>query len=396
MRLAKLWSLAVVVALLGAGTAASIGTAAQDAPTSTPAVPGQPSPLRETLFQAAFQSLPAPPAFIRLVRISLRPGASVPLHTHPGPEFGRVETGTLTVLVEGEVVVAEPAEDGTQSAPGIPPVGEEFPLPAGSQIVFPAGVPLSFSNRGSETVTFLAAVVLPAGNQRPPGAEWVDGTPGPGAFEGVTSLVLGDAVAPGWPAAPLAVVIDRLVLAPGESLPPRAGPTMLAVELGQFGFALVEGPQLQVSRGASGPQVAATPGTAYVLNPGDAVFFPGGMTQVPRPENDGVLVVLRLSVAPTGGAAASAGSSAAAPTGAAGATTAAFQAGATVVVTQSGVRLRDSPSTAGGVVAELGEGRELVVTGAPVEGDGIVWYPVSAADDPAVIGFIAEEFLATP
>ena len=32
------------------------------------------------------------------------------------------------------------------------------------------------------------------------------------------------------------------------------------------------------------------------LQPGDAVFFPGGMNEVPRPEADGVLVLVRLSI----------------------------------------------------------------------------------------------------
>ena len=34
------------------------------------------------------KALPAPPAFMRLVRITLEPGATSPEHTHPGPESG--------------------------------------------------------------------------------------------------------------------------------------------------------------------------------------------------------------------------------------------------------------------------------------------------------------------
>ena len=75
---------------------------------------------------------------------------------------------------------------------------------------------------------------------------------------------------------------------------------MLAVELGRFGFSLVEG-QFQVSRGNSGPNPDATPGAFYSLQPGDAVFFPAGINAVPREEDDGVLAVLRLSVLPTEG-----------------------------------------------------------------------------------------------
>jgi quercetin dioxygenase-like cupin family protein len=32
-------------------------------------------------------SYPVAPAFVRLLRITLEPGASSPLHTHPGPEI---------------------------------------------------------------------------------------------------------------------------------------------------------------------------------------------------------------------------------------------------------------------------------------------------------------------
>lgn len=374
--------------------------------------------LRETLIQAVLEGLPPPPAFVRLVRISLEPGASVPLHTHPGPEFGWVESGTLTVRAEGEVVVA-PASTGGETRPAlVPPVGEEFSLQRGDQVVYPAAVPFTFVNAGPEVATVLTAVILPAGDGSPPGSSWVDGTPGPEAMAGVRSQILGDAVVAGWPRPPLAMVVDRVALGPGETIPARPGPVLLSVELGRFGFQLMEG-QFQVSRGESGPLPNATPGASYSLGPGDAVFFPGGMTEVPRPDADGVLVLLRLSVlsaatdagtAATPSAAAGAATPAPVETTAPAATaepttlatappgTAAPAAGSTdggaVVVTASGVRLRDAPSTSAGVVSELDEGRALEIAGPAVEGDGIVWYPVRAIDDPAVAGFIAEAFIA--
>ena len=279
---------------------------------------------------------------------------------------------------------------GTGESSRVPPIGEDFDLRPGDQIVYPAGVPIAFRNQGREATTLLAVLIVPAGSGRPPASAWVGGTPGPEAEVGVTSQILGDAVTPGWPPAPIAIVLDRLALGPGESIPGRGGPVLLAVELGRFGFALVQG-QFQVSRGNSGPQPNATPGTAYALNPGDAVFFPGGMSEVPRPD-DGVLVLLRLSVLPLSGAAGATpvARTADAPAADGSAT------GTPVRVTEAGVLLRASPSTGGEVVAEVGPERELIVTGPAVEGDGIVWYPVRAVDDPTVAGFVAEDFLAPP
>jgi quercetin dioxygenase-like cupin family protein len=402
---------------------------AQDAAATPPTTAEE--PIRENLFQAILGELPPAPAFIRIVRITLQPGASVPMHTHPGPEFGRVENGVLTVRVEGDVVIAQATVSGTPQAPRVPPVGQEFDLVTGDQIVYPAGVPFSFANRTPDPVSVITAIVLPAGSGRPPGSEWVDGTPAADAMAGVTSEILGDAVAPGWPQPPFAVILDRLVLAPGEPIPARGGPVILSIELGRFGFALVDG-QFQLSRGNSGPLAVATPGAPYVLSPGDAVFFPGGMNEVPRPESDGVLVLVRLSVLnasgmvpdqaivpqadatqPTEGVPAATqapvtdrpeGAPAAAPTQAAAAPTAAPPAApaptqvpaagaGTGVINQAGVRLRSTPSATGDVVAELNQGREVLVTGPAVEGDGLQWLPIQAVDDSAVAGFVVADFV---
>lgn len=395
---------------------------AQTAPTPTAGASTSEGALSETLFQATLETLPTPPAFIRLVRITLQPGASVPVHTHPGPEFGRIESGVLTIDARGQTVISQAGADGEPQPARLPPINQPFELQSGDEIVYPSTVPFGFSNRSDQPVVVLAAVILPAGSQRPPGAQYIDGTPGPDAFQGVTSQLLGDAIASLWPNSPMTIVIDRLALAPGEPIPTRGGPVMLSVELGQFGFSLVEG-EFQVSRGGTLPQSNATPGAAYLLTQGDAVFFPGGITEVPRAENEGVLVLIRMSVLPTRSAVAgtpvagdetstppppagtappAATVAPAAPTAAAPTATAApaasdagFAVGDIVTVNDTGVRLRATPSTEGGVVTDLDPGRQLTVAGAPVEGSGLTWYPVAAVDDPTIAGFIAEEYLTS-
>ena len=172
---------------------------------------------------------------------------------------------------------------------------------------------------------------------------------------------------------------------------------LLAVESGQFGFALLQG-QFQVSGGGNAVQPNATPGSEYRLNPGNAVFFPGGINEVPRPNDGGLLVLIRLSVLSAAGGSTTlppAGDTAAdaPPANSSTAGDDPFAVGARALVTEAGVRLRGSPSTTAPVVAELQAGREVVIAGPPEEGDGIVWYPVQAADDSQVVGYIAQEFL---
>lgn len=69
-----------------------------------------------------------------------------------------------------------------------------------------------------------------------------------------------------------------------------------------------------------------------------------------------------------------------------------LEPGATVVVTEDGVRMRAAPSTSAGIIAELSRGTTLTVTGAAEEGDGLTWYPV---ENPATqqAGYVAVDYL---
>lgn len=392
-------SLFIIGILVASGQPASARRAlALQEPTTSPAAEPPAGDQQEILFQAALEALPQPPAYVQLARTTLQPGASIPLHVRPGPEFGVVESGNLTVRVGGQAVLA-PAGDGGNPEPArVMPIDEDVVLQPGDQVVYPPDVAFTLSNASQEPTTFLVLYVVPRGNQSPPSSSWVGGTPPAGALDGVSATIVGEAYALAWPESPLLVVLDRLALDPGETIPASSGPVMFGVESGRLSFALVEG-QYQISGGDSGLQANASPGARQSLTAGDAVFFPAGINQVPRPEDQTAMVLLRLSVL-------SANQVAAASTPAAGATqpaaaetpaapTATFASGTIVIVNENGVRLRSSPSTTSNVVAELDQGRKLTVTGPPEEGDGIVWYPVQANDDEAVTGYIAEEFVAT-
>jgi quercetin dioxygenase-like cupin family protein len=440
--------------VVATATVPAVGWAQEGSPAASPDAATAPG--AEPLIETTIDDAPLPPAFVRLLRITMEPGSSVPRRSHPGPKVDRVESGTLTVLAEGPTTVT--TADGAPATDA--PVDEAFTLTAGQTVTLPAETVYSFRNDGDEAVELLTVVILPAGHQRPPGISYPDGDPPEDAYEGVANQVLGDGVATLFPGEPLVVTLDRLTLGAGEPIPAAEGPVMLS--LGQDDVQVtVDGGLVQVSRTIRpGPQRESEAGEEYDLRAGDALFFPAGMAEIAR--GDGELAVLRLMIAPSdpnapatpapidpaaagvvelqtdvapsaaaadvtatpaGDAAEAVSTEAAegateepaeedaeedaAPTEAAGEPTEAVEAseaaaaapageitvGATVQTNDAGVNLRDSPTTAGAVVATLDQGVRLVITGPAEEGDGFTWYPVQGLDDPGLEGFVAVDFL---
>lgn len=68
-----------------------------------------------------------------------------------------------------------------------------------------------------------------------------------------------------------------------------------------------------------------------------------------------------------------------------------YAEGDQVVLDADHINLRDAPSADGGVIADLAIGTELTITGAAVEADGYVWYPVGTGDGQS--GYVAADFL---
>lgn len=73
--------------------------------------------------------------------------------------------------------------------------------------------------------------------------------------------------------------------------------------------------------------------------------------------------------------------------------TAEIRIGGSVAVTDSGVRLREAPSTDAAIVTELAEGQTLTVTGPAEAGSGYRWWPVRDPAAPELAGYVAAEFL---
>lgn len=363
--------------------------------------------------------LPPAPAFVRMLRINLEPGARSPLHFHPGIELDTVESGISSMTVEASADLLPAGR--TKPIPA--PEGEEFEMERGDQILIPIGTPHGYVNHQDDRNTvILGTVILPAGSDAPPGLTWVGGTPGPNALAGLSSVILGDGVATRLPTGQSAIRIERMILEPGESIPESTAPTMISVEDGRFDFTTVSG-NIQVTRSADpGPRDPAELDEEFSLDPADAAFFPEGMAEVERPESDGQLSILQLTIIPIetteDGASPVASPVAegdlavieitepeeptpaptdeadAEPTEAADAPAGELAIGATVTVTEAEVRLRDAPTVNSNIVTGLDQGAEFTITDGPVEADGFVWWAVQSTADPSIGGWVAGDFIA--
>ena len=175
---------------------------------------------------------PVAPSFVRLLRITLEPESSSPLHTHPGPEIALVERGTITVQVGGpaELTTAgETPDAGTPTAGELAPVDSEFEMTAGDQLVYLPQTSMTFRNSGSDTASILTVVLLPAGHQHPPGVTYVNGTTPGDRVRGVTPQILGDGVASTMPANGIHIVVDQLGIDTGDPIPATSSQEMLSL-----------------------------------------------------------------------------------------------------------------------------------------------------------------------
>lgn len=283
---AQLVRLLMTVVLLGTlGVGLSLRPAvstAQDAPASP-------------LVDVALDPMPLAPSFVRLIRITMAPGSSIPMRSHPGPKIDRVESGTLTATIRDEDNIAAVTIGGAEET-GVT-AGEDVSLATGDVIVLPAETFYTFRNDGAEPVVLLSTIMLPAGHQRPPGITYADGEPASDAYDGVTNQILGDGVATTLPTAPGRFVLDQVTVTPDQPLPASGDVTLLSNTANGVDVT-VDGGRVQVSRTvAPGPQRDAAVDAAYTLIAGDGIFFPEGHAEITVP--DGSLTLIRITL--TGG-----------------------------------------------------------------------------------------------
>lgn len=359
---------------------------------------------------------PIAPAFVRLLRITMAPEANSPLHTHPGPEIALLEEGTLTVQVNGTATITRQSDVSTPEAGVNAPNNTEFELQQGELITYLPETPMTFTNNSDAPVSLLTVVLLPAGNQHPPGISYLDGQPAADAFEGVAPAILGDGVATVLPRDGMLLTVERLRIGGGQPIPAFNEPVMLSLESGVLDFTVIGG-KVQVSRTATpGPQPDSAPETVISLAKSDAIFFPLGMKSVDRSALEGDIVLLRMALRngnpeaePTasetgmgeirvlaselietpGSPVAGASPESATPES----EEPVMEEGAIVEANSDGVNLRTGPGTGFEIVTQVFVGDQMRITGESEEGDDYVWWPIELVDDPSITGYIAEDFI---
>jgi len=379
-----------------------------------------------TLFRVTLEDadLPPAPVFMRLLSISMDPGSSSPNHTHPGPEFWYVQSGVVTVKVQGPTILLKNGQ-GEKEAPA--PVNENFDMKRGDRITFIPGTPLTFANKGTDSVTILIGVILPAGHQFPPGVTYVDGQPAADAFQGLTTQILADGRSDVFPNGQTTITVDRVKMTSGQALPALPNTELISVAKPSMEVTIVSGEVYESRTASPGPQeTPLAAGTSLQLGEGDALFLPAGNQEATRDASLADLTVYRLWVEGTEPAATPVpadsvgviqitGPKAPEPTATPEASktpkptaqpteqatqeptltaTGKFQVGETVYVNDTSVRLRDAPTTSSNIVTGLTINQELVITGESQSGDDITWWPVADASDSTLAGWVAEQFLS--
>ena len=368
-------------------------------PAATP-VASQPAANVTPLLQYQLDEFPTAPVSIRLLRITLQPGASSPLHTHPGPEFDLVESGTLTVRAEGDAIINRAGT--TEPVPA-----EGTSVNVGEFIVFPPGSGMNLLNESDQPLVLLSAVFHPV-NEDVPSTSYPDGEPAADAFDGVSFTVLGDGIVQEFPAGPTMIAIDNVVVPAGADLPATTGMVLWSKIDGNFSFS-VESGNVQVSRTASpGLRPIAAPEQEFTLETSDAAFFPDGNAPASRAGETADLSLLRLTAQPatplatepatiafTSAAAGAEPASDGTAAGSDGATE--LTIGATVSTNTDGVNLREEPSIEADGVDQLGSDVELLITDGPEEADDFTWYFVEVVGtDGPTEGWIVEDFISLP
>lgn len=392
-------TMALAAALLAGAFGAPGGTGggrvrAQEAATPVPA--GTRRRGYEVLLQATLDRQSAGPAALQLLRLTLEPGAESPLHAHPGPEFGVVESGTLTVRVTGRAVLLT-AVRGAAGESGLVPVGVDVVLGPGDRIAYAPGTQMTFRNAGQERTTLLAATILPTGVGAPPGVVWAAGRPSDEDVAGLQSQLLGQAVAYTLGEGRYGVTLERLSLTAGSSVPSYPGPVLVAVEEGALAGSVLGGAvELPDTGTPVAPEtVGGTPETSFSIGSGEFLFFPEGMAQTPPLGGDGTVGLLRLGIVPVAADFGEPTATAVPPTSTPLAGVVPLAVGSRVVVAVQVARLRAEPSLEGPVLDGLEQGRVLIVTGAPEQDvSGLVWYPVKDANDSTLTGFVAADLIA--
>jgi quercetin dioxygenase-like cupin family protein len=149
-------SLMVVVLLGVLGLPAQPTAVAQEA---TPAMEELPEGVIFALVSLTSGVDLASPADLLVFQIRLEPGTALPVDPTPGQGVFLVDSGSLTVQVDGEVRVTR---GGALDAMETVTAGEAVTLEAGDAAYIPANIPGEIRNEGQAAASGVAFIVYPS------------------------------------------------------------------------------------------------------------------------------------------------------------------------------------------------------------------------------------------
>ena len=265
--------------------------------TSSPATDAVPLAMdTNTLVVSSGATLPPPPVVVDLARLTYAPGSGGSSRALPGQLLLAVESGTLTVHLDGAGQLLQ------QDQPAVRAQGR-LTLDAGDGLVLPAATAAAFRNEESVPVVALgvglfpaavargpASVGLPQGHTAP--ARWADDA-SPGASA--------QPLAGGWlvdsAGGPVAVELRRMSLPPqGKAAWSGDGAAVLAVETGALTLTVGQG--LAWQQPPDGPDAWIAPASAATLLPGDGALLQDRPRITLRNDGSGPLLLLMLTVTP--------------------------------------------------------------------------------------------------
>jgi uncharacterized cupin superfamily protein len=240
----------------------------------------------EVLLDATFPALPGDPSEISVWRWTLDPGV---VTTRPPGDFPagvRVDyvlAGRYVARVDGPLLVARVAEDGTVGEPESVEPGTEVELGPGDAAVYPENDRgQAWGNAGAEPLVLLVVGVSGRPLPEPPAGLSVETL----AYLAPHEVAGAYAV----PDGPTELTIRRLTLAPGSEHAESTitGPRVVHVEEGS----------LTVTRQTEAQAVAGTPGTETVVRAGDTVRAASGAAVVLTNATAAPLVLLVTTIGP--------------------------------------------------------------------------------------------------
>lgn len=118
---------------------------------------------RQVLSGGVILALPSGAADIQVDRSVIEPRATIPRHTHPGPELVAVESGALTIFAAHPNQMTVTLPDGRGE---LVPFDSPITLPRGAKALVQAGIYQHGENRGTVPTSVLSARVVE--DNRPP------------------------------------------------------------------------------------------------------------------------------------------------------------------------------------------------------------------------------------